>query len=91
MDYSDEYFANQTLDVMTKHDSYTKWSARLEIADQDNTWEVAVIAETLTDERVFTQSTPLPLVGLLTGGSGIAYNGIYERPRNIALQAKYNF
>ncbi|BFM15691.1 TonB-dependent receptor [Maricurvus nonylphenolicus] len=91
MDYSDHYYASSTLDPNSKQGSYTKWGARIALANNDNDWQLALIGNNLTDERVLTQSTPLPLSETLTADNGVAYYGIYERPRNIALEFTYNF
>lgn len=89
--FSDDYYANSSLDEGTVQDAYTKWGARVALASLEDTWELALIGDNITDERVIAQSTVLPLSSTLTGGTGIAYYGIYERPRNIALQFTYNF
>ncbi|MCV6615518.1 MAG: TonB-dependent receptor [Cellvibrionaceae bacterium] len=89
--YSDEYYGTSTLDEGTKQDAYTKWGARIALVGLDKQWEVALIGDNITDERIISQSTPLPLSETLTGRTGVAYYGIYERPRNIALQFSYNF
>lgn len=89
--YSDEYFAHSSLDKGTIQDAYTKWGARVSLASVEDSWEVAIIGDNITDERIVAQSTVLPLSSTLTGGTGIAYYGIYERPRNIAVQFTYNF
>ena len=89
--YSDEYFAHSSLDQGTIQKAYTKWGVRLALASLEDTWQLALIGDNITDERIVAQSTVLPLASLLTGGTGIAYYGIYERPRNIAVQFTYNF
>lgn len=91
MDYSDDYFASSTLDPNSKQDSFTKWGARIGLESVEGNWQLALIGNNLTDERVLTQATPLPLSETLTGGAGVAYYGIYERPRNVALEFTYNF
>ena len=91
MDYSDDYYASSTLDPNSKQDSYTKWGARVGLESIEGNWQLALIGNNLTDERILTQSTALPLSETLTGGAGVAYYGIYERPRNVALEFTYNF
>jgi len=91
MDYSDDYFASSTLDPNSKQNSFTKWGARLGLESIEGNWQLALIGNNLTDERILTQSTALPLSEALTGGAGVAYYGIYERPRNVALEFTYNF
>jgi outer membrane receptor protein involved in Fe transport len=89
--FSDDYYAHSSLDEGTVQDAYTKWGARVALASLEDTWELALIGDNITDERIIAQSTVLPLSSTLSGGTGIAYYGIYERPRNIAVQFTYNF
>jgi iron complex outermembrane recepter protein len=91
MDYSDDYFASSTLDPNSKQDSFTKWGARIGLESVEGNWQLALIGNNLTDERVLTQATALPLSETLAGGAGVGYYGIYERPRNVALEFTYNF
>ncbi len=91
MDYSDDYFASSTLDPNSKQDSYTKWGARIGLDSVEGDWQLALIGNNLTDERILTQSTALPLAETLTANTGVAYYGIYERPRNVAVEFTYNF
>ncbi|MBU3004956.1 TonB-dependent receptor [Paraglaciecola arctica] len=91
MEYSDEYNAGVTLDPNTMQDSYTRWGVRVALADYDDKWQVALIANNITDERVMTLSNSLPFATTLTGGTGVAYYGIYDRPRSVALELTYNF
>ena len=91
MEYSDEYNAGVTLDPNTVQQKFTKWGLRVALADYDDQWQVALIANNITDERIMTLSNSLPFSTTLTGGTGVAYYGIYERPRSVALELTYNF
>ncbi|MDO6711593.1 TonB-dependent receptor [Aliiglaciecola sp. 2_MG-2023] len=91
MEYSDKYNAGVTIDPNTEQDAYTRWGVRVALADYDDQWKVALIANNITDERVMTLSNSLPFSTTLTGGTGVAYYGIYDRPRSIALELTYNF
>jgi len=91
MDYSDDYYASSTLDPNSKQSSFTKWGARIGLESVEGNWQLAVIGNNLTDERILTQSTALPLSETLTSNAGVAYYGIYERPRNVAVEFTYNF
>ena len=73
MEYSDEYNAGVTLDPNTVQNSYTRWGLRVALADYDDQWQVALIANNITDERVMTLSNSLPFSTTLTGGTGVAY------------------
>ncbi|MEP4891962.1 MAG: TonB-dependent receptor [Aliiglaciecola sp.] len=91
MEYSDEYNGGVTIDPNTMQDSYTRWGLRIALADYDDKWQVALIGNNITDERVMTLSNSLPFSTTLTGGTGVAYYGIYERPRSVAVEFTYNF
>jgi iron complex outermembrane receptor protein len=91
MEYSDEYNAGVTIDPNTVQDSYSRWGLRVALADYDDQWQVALIANNITDERVMTLSNTLPFATTLTSGTGVAYYGIYDRPRSVALELTYNF
>jgi iron complex outermembrane recepter protein len=91
LDYSDEYFASPTLDPNTLQDAYAKVGARVALANKKATWQVALIGNNLTDERILTSANTLPFSNILTGGSGVAYYGVYDRPRNLAVELSYNF
>ena len=91
LDYSDEYYASSTLDPNTKQDSYTKIGARIALASNEGDWQVSLVGNNLTDERIMTQATALPLSETLTADTGVAYYGIFERPRSASLEFTYNF
>jgi outer membrane receptor protein involved in Fe transport len=91
MEYSDEYNAGVTLDPNTMQDSFVRLGARIALSDYEDQWKVALIVNNLTDERVMTLSNSLPFSTTLTGGTGVAYYGIYERPRSVAVELTYKF
>jgi outer membrane receptor protein involved in Fe transport len=91
MEYSDEYNSGVTIDPNTMQESYIRWGLQVALADFDDNWKVALIANNITNERVMTLSNALPFSTTLTGGTGVAYYGIYDRPRNVALELTYNF
>jgi len=80
MGYSDDYFTEGSIDPAAVQGSYTRWDARIGIAQAGGKWSVAVIGKNLSNEVVnsFTQ----PLVG------NIGYIGA---PRTITLQGIYSF
>ena len=73
------------LDPNTKHDSYTKVNARIAIASVDDTWSVALIGKNLTDKETRVWNNDVPVT------NSNSYFGIPERPRSIAIQARYRF
>ena len=87
----DEYLYAANLDPAAKQDAFTLVNARISLANLDDTWELALIGRNLTDETVINFGGNTPLANVLTDGKGNSYYGFLNRPRNVALQASYNF
>lgn len=82
--YSDQYFYDTDLDPNTSQDSYWKYDARVELADSDGAWSLAVLGKNLTNEATAVWGTDVPLIL----GSYVAFT---ELPRTVSLQATYRF
>lgn len=92
VDFSSAYIASANLDPNTRQDGYAKLGARLSIASaNDNRWELALIGRNLNNKRILQTAGPLPLSTTITRGRGVAYSGIFDRPRNIALALNLRF
>jgi outer membrane receptor protein involved in Fe transport len=91
VDYSSKYRAGNILDPFTDQAAYAKLGARLALGHIDDNWEIAVVGRNLTDKRILLTTGQLPLSSTLTGGTGTAYSGIFDRPRNIAVQVQGRF
>jgi outer membrane receptor protein involved in Fe transport len=91
VDFSSSYIALANLDPRTKQDSFEKIGARVSIGSADDRWEVAIIGRNLTDETILQTAGAMPLATTITRGTGVAYNGIFDRPKSIALSARYRF
>jgi len=85
INYSDEFYSALDLDPNTKHDAVTRINARIALASTDNTWEVALLGKNLTDETTYFWKNDVAVT------NSNSYFGLPERPRSIALQARYNF
>ena len=90
-DFSSSYIAAANLDPRTRQSGYVKMGARISLGHVDDNWTVALVGRNLTSERIMQTAGALPLATTFTGGTGIAYNAIYDRPRNIALQFDVKF
>ena len=66
-------------------------NARVALSNAEGDWEFALIGRNLTDETVINFGGNTPLGGTLTGGAGNSYYAFVNRPRNVALQARYLF
>ena len=85
INYSDEFFTALDLDPNTPHDSTTIINARIALASIDDTWSFALIGKNLTDEKTYLWRDDLPVT------NSNSYYAVPERPRTIALQARYQF
>lgn len=91
-DFSSRYqTSGNVLDVSTFQSAYTKIGARLALGTIDDGWEIALVGRNLTNKRIILTSGSLPLATTLTGNTGVANTGIFDRPRNVALQARVKF
>ncbi|WP_336987095.1 TonB-dependent receptor [Altererythrobacter aquiaggeris] len=90
-DFSSSYIAAANLDPRTRQSGYVKMGARVSLGHVDDNWTIALVGRNLTNERIMQTAGALPLATTFTRGTGIAYNAIYDRPRNIALQLDFRF
>jgi len=60
-------------------------NARIALASINDTWTVALIGKNLTDEKTYFWKNDVPVT------ASNSYFGLPERPRSIALQARYRF
>ena len=91
VDLSSSYFVSTDNAPAQVQDSYVKLGGQVGISSDDGVWRFSVIGDNLTDERIKTGGGTLPLAGTLTGGTGIGYDSLYARPRNITFKVDYNF
>jgi iron complex outermembrane receptor protein len=85
VNYTDEFESALDLDPNTRHDSATKINARIALASVADSWSIALIGKNLTDETTHVWRNDVP-----TTGSN-SYFAVPERPRSIAIQARYRF
>ena len=85
INYEDEIYSALDLDPNTRHDDLTTINARIALANVDRTWSVAVIGKNLTDEKSNIWHNDVPLT------NSNSYFGLPNRPRSIAVQARYRF
>jgi hypothetical protein len=91
LQFSDSYLWTPQLDPRTEQDAYYKVNARLAVKSDMDTWEVALIGNNLTDERVIDYGGTAVLAGTLTSGTGMAYYAFTNRPRSYAIQGTWRF
>lgn len=91
VDYSSSFRAGNVLDPFTEQAPYAKLGARVGLGAIDGQWEIAVVGRNLTNRRIVLTAGQLPLSTTLTGNTGVAYSGIFDRTRNIAVQVQGKF
>lgn len=91
VDFSSKYRSGNVLDPFTDQPAYAKLGARIALGHVDDNWEIALVGRNLTDKRIILTSGTLPLSTTLTSNTGTAYTGIFDRPRNIAVQVQGRF
>ena len=91
VDYSSSFRAGNVLDPFTEQAPYAKLGARIGLGAIDGQWEIAVVGRNLTNRRIVLTAGQLPLSTTLTGNTGVAYSGIFDRTRNIAVQVQGKF
>ena len=85
VNYTDEFYSSLDLDPNTLHEPATRVNVRIALASVDDSWSVAIVGKNLTDEKTSVFNNDVP-----TSNSN-SYYAVPERPRSIALQARYRF
>lgn len=85
MNYSDDYYSAQDLDPNTRHDDYVLWNARIALSGDNGNWSVALLGKNLSDEKTSAWNNDVPL------SASNSYFAVPQRPRSVALQARYRF
>ena len=85
INYEDEFYSALDLDPNTKHDDATIVNARIALTGADRDWSVAIIGKNLTDEEATIWNQDVPVT------NSNSYFGLQNRPRSIAVQARYRF
>lgn len=82
--HSDDFPLQADLDPKLFQDSFTKWDARLTLADVDGAWDVSLVARNLGDELTSHYGDDVP------GQAGSVWRSV-DAPRSIALQGTLRF
>lgn len=85
INYEDEFYSALDLDPNTRHDAATIINARIALSGIDKGWSVALIGKNLTDEKTYVWNNDVPLT------NSNSYYALPQRPRSIAVQARYRF
>lgn len=87
--YNSGYATDVTQDDDVAQDAYTLLNGRIELADPDDIWSIAITGQNLTDEKVVSSAGQLPFATGLAQQR--AYFGFVQPPRTIGLNLKYSF
>jgi iron complex outermembrane recepter protein len=82
-DFTDSYYTALDLDPNSEQDSFTKINARVQLAGQSG-WSVALVGKNLTDEKTTMWVNDMPFFRS-------SFFGAIDPPRNIGIQARYEF
>jgi iron complex outermembrane receptor protein len=85
INYEDEFYSALDLDPETKHDDATIINARIALTSVDRDWSVALIGKNLTNEKTTIWNQDVPF------SNSNSYFALPNRPRSIAVQARYRF
>lgn len=85
INYEDEFYSALDLDPNTKHDAATLVNARIALTGVDRNWSLALIGKNLTDEKTTIWNQDVPFT------NSNSYFALPNRPRSIAVQARYSF
>ncbi|MFT4519729.1 MAG: iron complex outermembrane receptor protein [Halioglobus sp.] len=86
--YSDAYDTAADGDAVLVQDSFTKINARIELAEVEGSWSIAVLGKNLTDETTSTWGNDVPLGAF--GFAGTYFKHV-DAPRSFEIQARYQF
>ncbi len=81
MYHSAEYDVREDQHPLGNQPSYTKWDARLAVANASDTWEVAVIGRNLTNEYVLQHAYEIANANFVSFSAG----------RTVTMQGTYRF
>lgn len=83
--YSSRYFLQDNLDPFAVQGSYWKLNAGISVGPEDGAWKLSLIGRNLTDKMVARYSNDI------AGAAPGNHAGTPERPREVVLEARYNF
>ena len=85
--YNSGYFAAASQDPLAAQDEYFQFNGRVAIASLDETWEVALTGQNLSNEKIVSYANETPIGARFQGARGFA--GFVRPPRTIGLNLRY--
>lgn len=83
--HSSSYFLEDNLDPFAVQSSYWKFNAGVSLASQDDRWKLSLVGRNLTNRYVARYANDI------AGGSPGNHAGAPERPREVAIEGRFNF
>ena len=87
--YNSGYHTSSSQDPLVYQDEYFQFNGRLAISSLEDTWEVALTGQNLTNEKIVSYANDTPIGARFQGARG--FIGFIRPPRTIGINLRYNF
>ena len=87
--YNSGYETTVTQDSDVAQDEYVQLNGRLSLQSQDETWELALTAENITNEKIVLFANEVPLSTRLIASK--SHYGFVRSPRAVGVNFRYSF
>ncbi|MGB5325635.1 MAG: hypothetical protein WBN40_09465, partial [Pseudomonadales bacterium] len=87
--FNSGYQTTVTLDDDVAQDQYFQFNGRLAIVSFDEKWEVALVGENLTDEKIVGYAAEVPISTRIQGSK--THLGFIRPPRSVGVNFRYKF
>lgn len=84
VNFTDDFSLTSNAEPILQQDAYAKIDLRIAIGDSRDRWEIAFLGRNLSNQLTSNNGASIPLLP----GSFFA---LTERPRTLAVQAKFSF
>lgn len=87
--YNSGYETSVRQDSDVAQREYTQFNGRLAIASLEDAWELAVVGENLTNEKIVSFASEVPIATRIQGSK--THFGFIRPPRSIGINFRYKF
>ena len=87
--YNSGYETTVRLDSDVAQDEYIQLNGRLGFSSLEESWEVAIVAQNMTNEKVVSYASEVPIATRLQGSK--THFGFVRPPRSVGLNFRYKF
>ena len=85
--YNSGYETTVRLDSDVAQEEYTEFNARLSFESLEEAWEIAIVGQNLTNEKVVTFASEVPIATRIQGSK--SHFGFVRPPRSVGLNFRY--